>query len=282
MSGDLDSILNDDKQPVQEIETPEVPETPTEPEATPEPVAEEPKGPVRDEKGRFAPKGETESASPAPETAEPPLDHAAVLGERRRRQEAEARIRELEQRMAQFQQPTYQPTAHPAPQAAPSFEFNEDLYWSNPQAFLDGFAQNIRQSVMQEVQGIIPQMVTGVSIDRAEQAARARYEDYDQAIAAFREVALVTPSVREKMAVQADPAEFAYQEGKRLLEMSNYGSTNEYIEAEVARRLAATQQVEPKPAPIIPVSLADAPAAGASASSASAPLSLDAVLGRRG
>jgi hypothetical protein len=280
MSGDLDSILNDDKQPVQEIETPEVPETPTEPEATPEPVAEEPKGPVRDEKGRFAPKGETESASPAP-VNEPPLDHAAVLGERRRRQEAEARIRELEQRMAQFQQPTYQPTAHPAPQAAPSFEFNEDLYWSNPQQFLDGFAQNIRQSVMQEVQGIIPQMVTGVSIDRAEQAARARYEDYDQAIAAFREVALVTHSVREKMAVQADPAEFAYQECKRLLEMSNYGSTNEYIEAEVARRLAAIQQVA-KPAPIIPVSLADAPASGPSGTVPTAPPSLDAILTRKG
>lgn len=273
MSGDLDSILNDSEQPEAEIETPVEPETPTEPEATPEPVEEEPKGPVRDEKGRFAPKGETESASPAPVNAEPPLDHAAVLGERRRRQEAEARIRELEERMSQFQQPQM---AQPAPQQQP-FQFDENLYWTNPQAFL----QDFKQSILQEVQGVIPQVVTGVTLDRAEAAARARYEDYDGARDAFYQAAVVNPALAQKALSQADPAEFAYHEGKRLLEMANYGSTNEYIEAEVARRMAEQTKVE-APAPIIPVSLAGAPAAGLSSSAPMAPPSLDDIINARG
>ena len=269
MSGDLDSILNDDDTPEQVIETPEAPETPAEPEATPEPTAEEPKGPTRDEKGRFASKGEAESVSPAP-VNEPPLDHAAVLGERRRRQEAESRIRDLEAQIASFSQPKPQPAA-PAAQAAP-FEFNEDLYWSNPQAFLDSF----RQSILNEVQGVVPQIVTGVTLDRAEQAARGRYEDYDSARDAFYQAAVVNPTLAQKALSQADPAEFAYQEGKRLLEMANYGSTNEYIEAEVARRMAEAQP--PAPAPVIPVSLADAPAAGLTGRAPVSPPTLDQIL----
>lgn len=272
MSGDLDSILNDDEQPVAAVEPAAEPETPTEPEATPEPVAEEAK-PVRDEKGRFAPKGETTGESPTPEIAEPALDHAAVLGERRRRQEAEARIRELE---AQLQRPQQQHVPQSAPQSAQAAPFNEDLYWSNPQQFLNEF----KQTILQEVQGVIPQVVTGVTLDRAEQAARARYEDYDSARDAFYQVAIVTPALAQKALAQADPAEFAYQEGKRLLEMSNYGSTNEYIEAEVARRMAEVTKVA-TPAPVIPTSLADAPASGPAGDAIGRPLALNDILARR-
>lgn len=278
MSGDLDSILNGDEQPVEAVEPAAEPEAPAEPEATPEPTAEEPKGPVRDEKGRFAPKGAPEGeegASPAP-TNEPPLDHAAVLGERRRRQEAEGRIRALEEQIKQFQQPTsvQPPVQQPAAQAP--FEFNEDLYWSNPQQFLQSF----KQSILQEVQGVIPQIVTGVTLDRAEQAARGRYEDYDSARDAFYQAAVVNPALAQKAMSQADPAEFAYQEGKRLLEMANYGSTNEYIEAEIARRMAEAQKAA-MPAPVIPTSLADAPASGPMGQVPVRPMPLNDILGKR-
>jgi hypothetical protein len=56
--GGLEDFLNSAEQPVEAIETPEAPEIQTEAVETPLEVAEEPKGPVRDEKGRFAPKGE--------------------------------------------------------------------------------------------------------------------------------------------------------------------------------------------------------------------------------
>ena len=273
MSGDLDSILNGDEQPEAAVEPVVEPETPAEPEATPEPVAEEePKGPTRDEKGRFAPKGETESASPAP-VSEPQLDHAALLGERRRRQEAEDRIRALE---AQIAQPAPTAAPQPAVQQAQPFEFNEDLYWSNPQQFLDSF----KQSILQEVQGAIPQIVTGVTLDRAEAAARARYEDYDQARDAFYRVAIADQTIAQKAMAQADPAEYAYQEGKRLLEMAQYPSLNAYIDAEVERRQAALVPVQQQPAPVIPESLADAPAAGLVGHVAQAPLSLNDILKR--
>ena len=275
MSGDLDSVLNESETPAETVEPVAAPETPPEAvaEPAPEPVAE-PTQP-RDEKGRFAPKGETEGASPAPAN-EPPLDHAAVLGERRRRQAAEAELAELKKQLTAPQPQVSQPQAQP--QAAP-FEFNEDLYWSNPAQFLQGFAQNIRNGILQEVRQSAPTLIQEQLLDRSEALARARYEDYNEASAAFRNAAMVNPQLRDKLLSQADPAEFAYQEGKRLLEMASYGSTNEYIEAEVARRLAAAQPAAP--APVIPTSLADAPASGPVGEGQVRPMSLNDIIGRR-
>jgi hypothetical protein len=66
----------------------------------------------RDEHGRFAPKGEEKSASPAP-VEEPQLEHPALIGERRRRQEAEARIVEYEAKLAAMQRPEPAPMPDP-------------------------------------------------------------------------------------------------------------------------------------------------------------------------
>src|SRR5512139_675711 len=79
----LDEFLKGSEEPAAEIETPEQAETPEATEAeAPEAVADEPPakdGPVRDEKGRFAPKGDKEpEASPAPEEVK--LDHPALIG----------------------------------------------------------------------------------------------------------------------------------------------------------------------------------------------------------
>lgn len=277
MSGDLDSILNGSEQPEAAVEPVAEPETPTVTEATPEPVAEQPSGQPRDEKGRFAPKGENEGVSPTP-VNEPPLDHAAVLGERRRRQQAEAELAELRKQLAT---PAPQPTVAPQPTAQqPSIQFDEDLYWSNPAQFLNGFAQQIRESLMQEVRSSAPTLIQEQLIDRSEQLAKARHEDYAEASAAFRNAAMVNPQLRDKLFSQADPAEFAYQEGKRLLEMANYGSTNEYIEAEVAKRLEAATKAA-TPAPVIPVSLADAPASGPVGEAPMRPMPLNEILARR-
>jgi hypothetical protein len=273
MSGDLDSILNDSEPTAPEAVEP-APETPTEAVETPPETAEEPKGPVRDDKGRFAPKGEADGVSPTPEN-EPPLDHAAILGERRRRQEAEARLKELEARIASFQQP--QPPVAQQPQAQTP-QFDEELYWQNPQAFLGNFANRIRQSILQEVRSSAPTLIQEQLLDRSEALARARYEDYNDAQAAFRNAAMVNPQLRDRLLTQADPAEFAYQEGKRLLEIANYGSTNDYIEAEVAKRLAAQQ---PASAPVIPMSLADAPASGPMGNAPPRPMPLNDILGKR-
>ncbi len=95
----LDAFLNGDttaEQPVEQVEAPEQP---------------------RDDAGRFAPKGEPEQpeagASPVPEQLkEPELDHKALLGERRRRQDAEARLAELERQLS-APQTTVQPQTVP-------------------------------------------------------------------------------------------------------------------------------------------------------------------------
>lgn len=268
----LDDILNE--QAPETVETPEA-----EPVAQPEePQVAEPeeKAPVRDDKGRFAPKaGETEGLSPEPKD-EPKLDHPALLGERRRRQEAEDRIKAMEQQMRGTKPSSPQPWQQQQPQQpAKGFEFNEDLYWNNPQQLFGQFADHIRSQVLAEVQGFVPQAVSSWSIDRSEQAARGRYKDYDDAIAVFHDAATVNPDLRGKLNTESDPAEFAYREGKRLLEIANYGSLNEYIEAEVARRSAPPAP----PKPPIPETLADARASRAPAGGVPmAPPSLDDIL----
>ena len=113
MEDELEGFLNTEAEAPEAVDTPEAPETPE----VAEQVEETPSGPVRDEKGRFAPKGETEEAA-SPAAVEAPLDHAALIGERRRRQEAEAELERLRQQIVQPQQvPQQQPGAIPQPQA---------------------------------------------------------------------------------------------------------------------------------------------------------------------
>lgn len=269
MSGDLDSILNGDDQPVQEIETPEAPETQTEPEATPEPTAEEPNGPVRDEKGRFAPKGETEGVSPTPEK-EPEFDHKAVLGERRRRQEAEERARQLEERLTQIER-----RFQPQPEA-----IDDDLMYTDPAKYRQLMAAEIRREVQQEAKGLTEQSAITVRMDVSEMLARKSYADYDEKLGTFRDMVAENPNLAAELARQQDPAEWAYQKAASWSAIQEVGSIDALREKIRAEVLAEVQPA--RPAPVIPESLADAPAAGASGVVPQAPLSLDAIIGRRG
>src|SRR5690606_31249803 len=63
---------------------------------------------VAEEVTEETPKGEEESASPAP-AEEPPYEHAAVKGERERRQKAEQRLTELEKQLQALQSPAAEP-----------------------------------------------------------------------------------------------------------------------------------------------------------------------------
>lgn len=242
----LDNILTGDDEPVIE-EVAEVTET------VEEPVKPEP---VRDDKGRFAPKGE-DGASPAPQT-EPELDHKAVLGERRRRQEAEARLREYEARLAAIEQQ----------QAPPTPEF-----WEDPQSFMDQRFSKLGEELFQRWE----QRQQAQRIDASEAEARSKYGDYDDALEAFTRAVQINPQLGYQMAQSHNPGEFAYNKGKAALALNEVGSIDEMrarIRAEVEAELKAQ-----RPAPTIPETLADAPAAGAPASAPiSAPPSLGDIL----
>src|SRR5436853_4856515 len=103
----LDEILNGTEAPAPEAPAVETPAVEAAPEASPERP--------RDEHGRFLPKGDEQQpveaapgASPAP-TNEPPLEHPALIGERKRRQAAEQEREQLRQQLAALQQPPQPP-----------------------------------------------------------------------------------------------------------------------------------------------------------------------------
>jgi hypothetical protein len=208
--------------------------------------------------GKFIAKAEpevpAEGAPPAP--VEQPIDHAALIGERRRRQEAENEREALRQQLAQFQTQTPPPDFWDDPDQA----FNHRL-----QTVLPDITERIRSELRVE------------RVKESADDARSRYQDYDQTIDVFHQLATQNPSLQQQMLMARDPAEFAYKTAKTHQQVQSYGSIEQMIEAEVAKRLTA----QPAPATPIPDTLADAQSSrGAPASAITAPPTLDAILGR--
>ena len=260
-----DFLKGSEEEPVAEAVEAEAPEAVEQPEITETPeVAEEPKGPVRDEKGRFAPKGAAEAekdASPASE--EPKLDHAALIGERRRRQALEA---ELEQLRQQYAQPVQQA---PEQQAIPD-------RWEDPEGY-DRYLISQASAIAHE------QATHAFQTQRIYQsavAARGKYADYGDAHAVFGEMVQQNPGLFQQMVNAPDPAEFAYTTAKTEMEIRQYGGIDALVQARVQAELAKAQPA-PAPTPTIPDTLADAQSArGSSAAQPFTVPSLDDILRR--
>lgn len=243
----LEDFLKGNAEQPEAVEETSAPEPTIEAEA-PEVTVEEPKGPVRDEKGRFAPKGETVAEEPAPQVAspatqEPPLDHAALIGERRRRQEAEDRIRALEEQFAKLQQPSPQPEGPP------------DL-WEDP----EGYDRYLFEQAAMVAEERAMHAVQQQRIYESAIRARSKYADYDAAHATFGEMVQANPGLFQQMVSAVDPAEFAYTTAKTEMEIRQYGGLDKLVEARVQAALAAQTQPVPTP-PSIPDTLADAQSA---------------------
>jgi hypothetical protein len=257
----MDGLNEFFKEPTAETpeETPEVVEAP-EVEAEQPETAERPRGPD----GKFISKGETpetpvESASPAP--TEPPLDHAALLGERRRRQELEAKLAEMEARLAP------QPAPQPQPEGPPD-------QWEDP----DGYQRYVIEQAKAEARAEAMQVFQYQRIEASATAARQALPDYDEKIAEFGRMVQTNPTLIEQMHRAPNPAEFAYNSAKTNLEISQYGGIDGLINARVAEALKA--QAPAALTPTIPETLADAQSARGS-SAAWAPRPLEDFLGPR-
>lgn len=256
----LEDFLKGDEAPAAETETPETPEPVAEAQA-PDAEAEAPKGPVRDEKGRFAPKGETpeqpDSASPAQQ--EPQLDHAALIGERRRRQEAEDRLRALEQQLQQFQQPQAA-----APQGPPD-------RWEDPEGYDRWLVAQAAETARAEAFNTFQYQ----RIQMSAEEAKAKLPDYPEKIQVFEQMAQVNPVLMQEMMRAPNPAEYAYNTAKTHLEISQYGGIEGLIAARVQEALKTTP---PAPTPV-PDTLADAQSSRGSSEPYSPP-TLDQILAR--
>lgn len=214
----------------------------SEPVADPQPV-EQP----RDEQGRFAPKGETEpdpepvdpGASPAPvEAATPPLEHPALLGERRRRQEAERRAQELEAALARYQP---QPQAQPQPQGIPD-------QFEDPEGY--------NAWVINQAAAVAEQRMQQRLIDASEQIARSKYADFDDKLGKFAELAQANPLLVQQMAMAPDPAGFAYDFARKAMAVEQYGTVDvEALKAKLREEIMAEETAK-LPRPPVPTTLA--------------------------
>ena len=248
-------------EPTEAVET--TTEAPAEPEAQAEPEGEQPKAErPRGPDGKFIPKGE-ESASPAP--TEAPLDHAALIGERRRRQEAEQRIAEYEARLAQLQQ-------QPVPDQ-----------WEDPEGFANHLKSEAVQSAVQAAREEAYQTFQTQRIAMSAEEAKARLPDYGEKMHVFEQMVAQNPTLLQELYRAPNPAEYAYNTAKIQVEISQYGGIDGLINARVQEALKAQVPAAPAPAAPIPETLAGEQSARSSgpATTLSVP-SLDDILGRKG
>jgi hypothetical protein len=134
---------------------------------------------------------------------------AAMIAERRARQAAEERARQLE--------------AAQKPEEPPDF-------WEKPE-------EAINQKIAQ-----VEQQFTTRFLNMSEAAARTRHADFDEKFEVFHGMAQQNPAMFQQMMAQPDPAEFVYQTAARVKAMQEMGDPASYrakIEAEVRAKIEA-------------------------------------------
>lgn len=268
----LDDILNgDDTQApaAVQVETPE-----------PMPDAGQPRNP----NGTFAPKGDTPPpAMPDPEPTAPPavkdepaglIPPKALQDERRKRQALEAEVAQMREAFARMQQP--QPSAPQQPAAVPDM-------WEDPQGYADWVAAQAVERAVSQVQNVGQQFAGATRFDVSEMIARSKFEDYDEKLEVFADLARENPALAQRLQADPDPAGFAYRYAKNALEVQQLGSLDiDAIKAAAkAEALRELQAQTPAPVPTIPATLADAQSARTSMQAPQAPPTLDEIIRRR-
>lgn len=239
-------------------------------------------GRVRDENGRYVAKetleakpaeatpatsapaaSATEPATATPAAAQPANNQeftpkeraflAAAQEERRKRQAMEQELAALRQNKP----------AEPA-----------KTFWDDPEAALKQHETQTRQIVLQ------------TRLDTSEAIARQRYPDFDANVEEFGTLMQTVPGVRDQWLAAADPAEFAYQVGKRQKELKSIGNIEEYRQrvaseerAKIEAEFKAKEADRQKLAADLPGSLSDVRSTSTPARAVfTGPTPLDAIL----
>lgn len=224
--------------------------------------------------GKFVPKEEKKEEvqvkeEPKPEVKEPPKQDlterekaflAAAHEERRKRQE-------LEQRFQQQQQPQQQE--------------QPKTFWEDPDNALAAYRQEIEKT-KQELAGA----VFKTRIDTADELARMRYQDYDEVIEVFKQVASQAPGLVQQCFSSPNPAEFAYRLGKHHKELREVGSIEEYkkkaekeLRMKIEAELKEKYEKEAKERAALVPSLSDARSTQSNKPVWGGPTPLDNILG---
>jgi hypothetical protein len=260
----LDEFLNGNEPEAEAVvaEAPQVETAEAETESAEAPPVERPRGPD----GKFIPKGEAETpqevASPAAE--EPKLEHPALIGERRRRQEAEAQLQQLQQQLQQAQQPQVQR----APANAP------DMF-EDPEGYTRFIAAQAAEVARHEAYQTFQTQRIAQSAGQFAQSV----PDYAEKVQVFQQMVQLNPTLLQELYRANNPAEYAYNTAKTQLEIAQYGGLEGLIKARVEEALKAQPPAAPTAPSPIPETLADAQSARGSSASFTVP-TLDDILKR--
>lgn len=193
------------------------------------PVQSEEATPVEQE---AAPEAEStgeqdEGATPGATEQQRLVPVAALQDERRKRQEAAELVRELQARIDAIERDT-QARRQPAPEPEP--ELTEDAIMADlPKAF-----KTVERKFEQRLDGMRYQM--------SEAQARKIYNDYDEVIQEYVQLARQNPVVAQQVHMDAAPAFAAYdyvKKARAAREASDPKKLEEKIQAEVSKRLQA-------------------------------------------
>jgi hypothetical protein len=223
-----------------------------EPEQAPMPEAEAEQAPLeavaapaqpRDEHGRFAPKGETEPAeAQEPAEAAPPaaesihqVPPAALIEERRKRQELERQLAEYQQR--------YQPQPQPQYASAPQQGSNVPVVFDDEyaQSIFEQAVSYVRQELTPQIQGV----AGGSAVEIQREVLRMRHEDYDEVERTFLDMARNNPALQDAFNKQPRPVEWAYNYVKKAQEVEKIGSLDmAQLEAGIRAKVLAELQTQ--------------------------------------
>jgi hypothetical protein len=184
----------------------------------PEPPSEEP-----------AEQSDEVETAPQPESRNVPLK--ALEDERRKRQELEKRLQELEQRA--------QPRQQSQPQQQPQPQFPDPL--DDPQGYARYMQQELQRSQF-ETRAMVSQ-----------EMMRAQHKDYDEVEAIFVEAARSNPMLLQEMISHPVPGKYAYEQGRKIKLMQEISDPDAYrarLREEILAELNGTQAQQPvAPAP---------------------------------
>ena len=196
-----------------------------EPAPEPEPEVEEKAEPetVEDPGETASPEGEEKPEEPEPEKPkEEPWTKAAVLEERRKRQE-------MERQLADLQQKVNQPKDEPAP----------DPY-EDPEAWAK-YQDDRLKAVEERTSASVQEAVLRVS--RSHVAKEVGEEVLEEAAAAFEMAAAKNPSLIQDALGSDSPYQFVFETGKAELERQAMGDPQAYA-AKVAEEAMKKAQAE--------------------------------------
>ena len=196
-----------------------------------EPAKEAPKEAVK-EAPKEEPKAETKEQELTPKEK---AAFAAAADERRKRQDLERRLAEMQARPV-AQTPTEPPKT----------------FWDDPEAAMKQLEQRTQATI------------TAGRVQMAEMAARGRYKDYDEKVEIFKGLSMQNPALFQQAIASPDPAEFAYRVAKNHHELVEAGSidavraqvekeTRLKVEAEMREKFKQEQETKQKERDALPV-----------------------------